>query len=124
MICSQNHGNRTNIIDEISWAIKQMAKEFNCPVVCLSQLNRSVEGRQNKRPMISDLRDSGNIEQDADVVILLYRDQYYGLTNNQHHAPKSTPFERLELIVAKNRNGSTGVAYAAYNKATGEIVGL
>ena len=74
--------------------------------------------------MISDLRDSGNIEQDADVVILLYRDQYYGLTNNQFSSSKSTPFERLELIVAKNRNGNTGVVYAAYNKATGEIVGL
>lgn len=101
-------------MSKISRALKQMAKEFNCPVVCLSQLNRNVESRGNKRPLMSDLRDSGSIEQDADVIILLYRKSYYE-TENTH-----TP-DTLELIVAKNRNGPTGTAMAHYNKKTGHI---
>jgi len=73
-----------------------MAKEFNCPVICLAQLNRSVEQRQDKRPVMSDLRDPGNIEQDADVIAFLYRDDYYA-----------------KFIIAKHRNGPTGTVFAA-----------
>ncbi|MEK3763419.1 replicative DNA helicase [Solibacillus sp. FSL K6-4121] len=101
-------------MSKISRALKQMAKEFNCPVICLSQLNRNVESRGNKRPLMSDLRDSGSIEQDADVIILLYRNSYY------EREETNTP-DALELIVAKNRNGPTGTAMAHYNKKTGHI---
>ncbi|OUZ40379.1 hypothetical protein CBM15_00550 [Solibacillus kalamii] len=99
---------------KISRALKQMAKEFNCPVICLSQLNRNVEARSNKRPLMSDLRDSGSIEQDADVIILLYRNSYY-------ETEKTNAPDLLEFIVAKNRNGPTGLAKAIYNKKTGHI---
>ncbi len=99
---------------KISRALKQMAKEFNCPVVCLSQLNRNVEARSNKRPLMSDLRDSGSIEQDADVIILLYRNSYY-------ETEKTDSPDLLEFIVAKNRNGPTDTAKAIYNKKTGHI---
>ncbi|MGN7477254.1 replicative DNA helicase [Solibacillus silvestris] len=101
-------------MSKISRALKQMAKEFQCPVICLSQLNRNVESRGNKRPLMSDLRDSGSIEQDADIIILLYRNSYYQTETT--NAP-----DTLELIVAKNRNGPTGTATASYNKNTGHI---
>ena len=99
---------------KISRALKQMAKEFNCPVICLSQLNRNVEARSNKKPLMSDLRDSGSIEQDADVIILLYRKSYY-------ETEKTDAPDLLEFIVAKNRNGPTDTAKAIYNKKTGHI---
>lgn len=126
---SNPNGNLTTIIGQISWELKQMAKEFDCPVVCLAQLNRSVESRQNKRPFMSDLRDSGNIEQDADVVILLYRDSYYEQmteilgteTGGEGAGALNSGNERLELIVAKNRNGPTGTVFVNYNKMTGQI---
>jgi replicative DNA helicase len=105
------HHNRTEIVGQISNDLKQMAKEFDCPVVCLSQLNRSVETRDNKRPLMSDLRDSGNIEQDADVIIFLYRDDYYNQDTNHPNV--------LEMNVAKNRNGPTGTATVCYMKETG-----
>jgi replicative DNA helicase len=92
--------NRTEVVGQISNDLKQMAKEFDCPVVCLSQLNRGVEIRDNKRPVMSDLRDSGNIEQDADVIGFLYRDDYY---NNETDMPGL-----LEINTAKHRNGPTG----------------
>lgn len=104
---------QNQVIAEISWGLKQMAKDFACPVVCLSQLNRAVEGRSEKRPMLSDLRDSGNIEQDADVVAFLYRKGYY--TRNDHD-------KSLEVIVAKHRNGPVGSALLQYHKGTGKVV--
>ncbi|QTB24302.1 replicative DNA helicase [Lysinibacillus sphaericus] len=105
--------NQTQAIGQISWDLKQMAKEFNCPVVCLSQLNRSVEQRQDKRPIMSDLRDSGNIEQDADVIAFLYRDDYYSKESESKNI--------LEFIIAKHRNGPTGTVSAAYIKDTGRL---
>ena len=100
---------------KISRSLKQMDKELNCPIVCLSQLNRNVESRSNKRPMMSDLRDSGSIEQDADIIIFLYRDTYYSTETSEG-------LDLLKLIIAKNRNGPTGTAYAFYNRMTGHVL--
>lgn len=92
--------NRVQEVAEISRSLKIMAKELNVPVLCCSQLSRGPEGRQNKRPMLSDLRESGSIEQDADIVLFIYRDDYY---NNEAENRNCA-----ELIVAKNRHGETG----------------
>lgn len=108
--------NPTQQIAQISWDLKAMAKEFNCPIVCLSQLNRGVEGRADKRPVMSDLRDSGNIEQDADVIALLYRDDYYDKETENKNL--------LEIIIAKQRNGPTGTVVVSYSKDTGLLVNL
>lgn len=94
--------NRQVEVSELSRDLKLLAKEFNIPVVVLAQLNRGVEQRQDKRPMISDLRESGSLEQDGDVVILLYRSDEPGLAGE------------LDLIVGKNRNGPTGVVTVAF----------
>lgn len=92
--------NRVVVISEITRQLKVMAKELNVPVILLSQLSRGVESRTDKRPMLSDLRESGSIEQDADIVLFLYRDAYYN---------KESPRQNIsECIVAKNRHGETG----------------
>ena len=96
----KNNDNRVAVVGEISRGLKIMAKELNVPVVCLSQLSRAVESRSDKRPILSDLRESGAIEQDADSVMFLYRDEYY----NENTEDKGV----AECIVAKNRHGETG----------------
>ena len=97
---SWSNESRTQAVSDISRMLKIMAKELNVPVVCLSQLSRANESRQDKRPMLSDLRESGAIEQDADAVIGLYREGYY---NDQCEDPNSA-----EAIILKNRKGQTG----------------
>ncbi len=92
--------NRVQEVAEISRSLKIMAKDLNVPVLCCCQLSRGPEGRQDKRPMLSDLRESGSIEQDADIVLFIYRDDYYKTESENHNA--------AELIVAKNRHGETG----------------
>ena len=97
--------NRVQEVAEISRAFKIMAKELSVPIICCAQLSRGPESRTDKKPMLSDLRDSGAIEQDADVVMFLYRNEYYktDATPGENNAANIA-----EVIIAKNRHGSTG----------------
>ena len=97
---SRRNESRQQEISEISRALKVLARELDVPIIALSQLSRAVEARQDHKPMLSDLRESGAIEQDADVVMFLYRDEYYN--------PDSEKKNLAEVIVAKQRNGATG----------------
>ena len=92
--------NRVQELAQITRSLKNIAREFNIPIIALSQLSRNVENRLDKRPILSDLRESGSIEQDADLVLMLYRDSYYSFS--------SLDSELAELIIAKQRNGPLG----------------
>jgi len=114
--------NRTQEISQISRALKMLAKELDVPVIALSQLSRSVEQRTDKRPLLSDLRESGSIEQDADVVMFIYRPEYYEGAYDESGAPKMSkesnlPLDGLaEVIISKHRNGPTGMSRLNFRK--------
>lgn len=106
-------GNRAQAIGKYCGACKDIAKTFNVPFVVLAQINRGVESQSNKRPSMADIKDSGDIEQDMDVGLLLYRDEYYD---------SNTPDKGvMEISVAKNRNGATGVCKVLFDGSIGEI---
>ena len=104
---------RQQQISEISRGIKALARELNVPVICLSQLNRSSETRDGHRPRMSDLRESGSIEQDADVILLLHREDYYRMSD-----PDFEPDNIAEVIIAKQRNGPTGTVKLTFDNKT------
>ena len=146
---SGKNDSRNEEVRKISLALKDLSRELKVPVVVLSQLSRDVEKRDSKRPMLSDLRDSGSIEQDADVVMLLYRGDYYdkedtkkkktwenkqgGKMNDEDKANASREFEEkdlsklpggaslVEVNIAKNRNGQPGKAYMFFFKSYGRF---
>jgi replicative DNA helicase len=107
---------RQQEITTISRYIKALARELNIPVVVLSQLNRSPEGREGHRPKMSDLRESGSIEQDADVVMLLHREAYYHKSEADWEENNPDKINTAELIIAKQRNGPTGIVRLVFRE--------
>lgn len=106
---SSSSESRQQEVANISRSLKISARELNIPIICLSQLSRLVERREEKRPLMSDLRESGAIEQDADLIMFLYRDDYYKEKNNDSEEPKSEQDNHLaEILISKHRNGPTG----------------
>lgn len=114
---SKNSSNRQQEVAEISRSLKMLAMELNVPVIALAQLSRTVDGREDKRPILSDLRESGSIEQDADIVAFLYREDYYTREQDfDEHTSKS------EFIIAKHRNGPTATIDLVFKRNTSTFV--
>ncbi|MBR2022408.1 MAG: DnaB-like helicase C-terminal domain-containing protein, partial [Mycoplasmataceae bacterium] len=112
-----HHGNRQQEVSKISRSLKQLARELDVPIIALSQLNRRVEERESKKPMMSDLRESGSIEQDADIIGFLYREDYYNKNKEEVHQEKHL----TELNIAKHRNGSIGTIEFLFDSSTGKF---
>ena len=109
LIKVSDKGNLAHEIGKTTSALKSLAKELNIPIVLLCQVNRGVEGEKDKRPRLSDLRDSGRIEEDADCVFFMYRDEYYNPTSDK------TRYEKAEVLVLKNRNGACGIINCVFD---------
>lgn len=132
LIESNNHENRQQEVSDISRSLKKLAKELNAPVIALSQLSRGVEQRQDKRPMLSDIRESGSIEQDADIVAFLYRDDYYEREgDNDDDDSAIDPRDQqqqdvgpVEVIIEKNRSGARGTAKLLFLKSFNKFSSL
>ena len=115
---SRRTENRVQEISEIARSCKSMAKELEIPVLALSQLSRAVESREDKRPQLSDIRESGSIEAEADMVMMLYRDAYY--KKKEEHKPQydtTNEVEEAEIIIAKHRNGPVGTVRMGFQPA-------
>lgn len=131
-IRESRNGNRASDIGEVTSELKALAKALRCPILCLSQLSRQVEQRDNKRPMLSDLRESGSIEQDADIVIFAYRDEYYLSRAEPQNASREKWAEWaadldqvkgvMEAIIAKARMGAVGTAHVHFEPETDTVV--
>ena len=106
--------NRAQVIGAISGQLKDIAKEFSLPFVVLAQINRGTENRTDKRPVLADLKDSGDLEQDADLVMLLYRDVYYNSNSSEANV--------MEINLAKNRNGATGICQVLFDPTVGKFL--
>lgn len=109
--------NRNNAIGLVTAGLKELGKELDCPIILLSQLNRKVDDRPNKKPVMSDLRDSGNIEQDADIILFMFRDEYYTKEKSQYPGI-------AEVIVAKQRKGATGSIFLSWQGQYSRFVDL
>jgi replicative DNA helicase len=120
LIESNARENRQQAVSEISRSIKKLAMELEVPIIALSQLSRGVDERQNRRPILSDLRESGSLEQDADIVGFLYREDYYDRDMENEFFPElSEPVQnevsQVELIIEKNRQGARETVHLSYN---------
>ncbi|MCP0887146.1 replicative DNA helicase [Ligilactobacillus sp. WILCCON 0076] len=131
LIEGSNKESRQQEVSEISRQLKKLAKELSVPVIALSQLSRSVEQRQDKRPVLSDIRESGSIEQDADIVAFLYRDDYYRENNDEDDdGPKQAPDDdandagEIEVIIEKNRAGARGTVKLLFLKSYNKFVNI
>jgi replicative DNA helicase len=116
LLDSDRRENRNLEVSEITRKIKRLAKELACPVIAISQLNRKLEDRADKRPIASDLRDSGGVEQDADVILMIYRDELYH--------PHSPDVGCAEILIRKQRGGPTGMIPVVFDGAHARILPL
>ncbi len=111
---------RQNEVAAISRQLKKIARELNIPIICLSQLSRSVEKREEKTPLMSDLRDSGAIEQDADIIMFLFREAYYKI--KEYSIEADNPTDETDVIISKHRNGATGVVKVNFLRSFGKFI--
>jgi replicative DNA helicase len=118
---TDNRGSREQEVSSISRSLKAIAKELDVPIIALSQLNRSVESREGRRPQLSDLRESGAIEQDADMVIFIHRPEYYGITEDENN---NSLRNVAEIIISKHRNGAVGDVRLSFRKELAKFVDM
>jgi replicative DNA helicase len=118
---TDSRGSREQEVSTISRSLKAIAKELDVPILALSQLNRSVESREGKRPQLSDLRESGAIEQDADIVVFIHRPEYFGITEDESG---NSLLGVAEIIIAKHRNGATGDVHLSFKKELAKFLDM